>query len=131
MRSQLLTYLSANIASGFKVSQELPWSTSGVALYNKNLKTLYLDQEQQELVDLIPLMNADAIQNRIDRVQGYLTVDAKNAPAQIDSVITTIRAATLSAGNLGDYHTKTFTIDTSIDGDQITYSFEYVYTKLN
>lgn len=130
MRSELLTYLTANISTGFKVSQELPWSTSGTALYNKNLKTIYLDQEQQELVDLIALMNADAIQNRIDRVQGYLTVDAKNAPALIDSVITTIRAATNSAGSLGDYHTKTFTIETSIEGDQITYSFEYVYTKL-
>lgn len=130
MRSQLLAYLTANIATGFKVSQELPWSTSGMPLYNKNLKTVYLDQEQQELVDLIPLMNADAIQNRTDRVRGYLTVDAKNAPAQIDSVITTIRAATNSAANLGDYHTKTFTLETTLEGDQITYSFEYVYTKL-
>ena len=130
MRNELLTYLTANAATGFKVSQELPWSTSGVTLYNKNLKTIYLDQEQQELEDLIPLMNADPIQNRIDKVRGYLTVDAKNAPAQINSMITTVRTATLSAGNLGQYHTKTLTLDTSIDNDQITYSFEYVYTTL-
>lgn len=131
MRSQLVTYLSANMPTGFKVSQELPWSQSGQTLYNKNLKTIYLDREQHELVDLIPLINADAIQNRIDRVRGYLTVDAKNQPSNIDSVITAIRAATNSATGLGDYHARTIDLTVDYIGDQITYSWEYVFTKLN
>lgn len=132
MRSNLLTYISANLPSGFKVSQELPWSESGnTPLYNKNLKTIYLDREQNELVDLIPIINGTDIQNRIDRVRGYLTVDAKNAPANIDSVITTIRAATNSAAGIGSYHSRTIDLTVDYIGDQITYSWEYVFTKLN
>lgn len=131
MRSELLTYLKGAVNAQIKISDELPWSTSGTPLYNKNLKYIYLDEEQHELVDLISLINAPAIQNQIDRVSGYLTVDAKNLPSQIDSVITTIRAATNATPNLDVYHTKTFNMETSINGDQITYSFEYVFTKLN
>lgn len=130
MRQELLTYLKANVASTFKVSDELPWSTSGMSLYNKNFKCIYLDQEQEELVDLIPSIGG-AVQNRIVRVNGYLTVDAKNAATQIDSVITTIRTATNSAQGLSDFYTKTFNLNTELADDKITYSFEYVYTKLN
>jgi len=131
MRQELLTYLTDELPSQVKVSVELPWATSGTPLYVKNMKTLYLDDVQHEIVDLIPLINAPAIQNQTDRVSGYLTVDAKNLPSQIDTVIDAIRTATNADLGLPSYHTKTFNTSSSIDGDKITYSFEYVFTKLN
>jgi len=38
MRSDILTYLNANLVTGFGVSEELPWDASGQPLYLKNMK---------------------------------------------------------------------------------------------
>ena len=50
IRDELLTQLNTNLAThtAFSVSSELPFNSAGEALYTKNMKTVYLDEDQQE-----------------------------------------------------------------------------------
>ena len=47
IRSDLLTQITTNLAnSSIRVSNELPFNTSGQPLYNQNMKFVYVDEEQ-------------------------------------------------------------------------------------
>ena len=53
MRAQLLAYLTTNLTGTIKPSQELPWTEGGAALYTKNLRKVYLDDDTIEQAELI------------------------------------------------------------------------------
>ena len=86
--SDLTTTLSG---SNVSVSSELPFVQSGdVRLDIKNKKTLYLDQDNVSKEVLYNTLDADVYQT-VTSVTGYLTVDAKNQPGDIDTITNSIR----------------------------------------
>jgi hypothetical protein len=124
MRSELLSYLTtATSTATIKVSQELPWTTAGEPLYLKNMKKLYLDQDQVVQTTLIPTLNGgDVFQNDLI-VRGYFAVDAKNQPAGLSTAITTIlnakdQTGIVNFGSESDYTTE-------ILDDVMVYTVEY------
>jgi hypothetical protein len=124
MRAELLSYLTtATSTATIKVVSELPWNTAGEPLYLKNMKKMYLDQEQVNQTTLIPTLGGtDVYQNDLT-VVGYFAVDAKNAPSGLDAAITTILSArdktsVINFGSEADY-------TTDIQDDVIVYTVEY------
>ena len=124
MRAELLSYLTtATSTATIKVVSELPWNSAGEPLYLKNMKKMYLDQEQVEQTTLIPTLgDQDVYQNDLS-VKGYFAVDAKTLPSGLDSAITTILSArdktgVINFGNEADY-------TTDIQDDVIIYTVEY------
>jgi hypothetical protein len=124
MRSELLSYLTTALSTAtIKVSQELPWTTAGEPLYLKNMKKLYLDQDQVVQTTLIPTLNGgDVFQNDLI-VRGYFAVDAKNQPAGLSTAITTIlnakdQTGIVNFGSESDYTTE-------ILDDVMVYTVEY------
>lgn len=129
IRDELLTQLNTNLAThtAFTVSSELPFNSAGEALYTKNMKTVYLDEDQQEVTQHVPVLNANKIMQTETTVNGYLVTDAKNQPLDIDTVIANVLIARTAISNIIDANSN---VETEIDEDRITYTFEYNFLKL-
>jgi hypothetical protein len=124
MRAELLSYLTtATSTATIRVVSELPWNTAGEPLYLKNMKKMYLDQDQVVQTTLIPTLDGnDVFQNDLT-VKGYFAVDAKNQPTGLSQAITTILGAKDKTGvnNFGSESDYT----TEIQDDVLIYTVEF------
>lgn len=129
IRSDLLTQITTNLAShtNVRVSDELPFDTSGNPLYLQNKKFVYVDEQELNVEQLYRTLDQSNVNTTVTTVNAYLSVDAKNQLSDINTVVANI----LSARN-----TITGTIDsasdyeTDIEDDVITYTFEYNFTTI-
>lgn len=128
MRSQILTYLTANLTGSIKASQELPWAEGNNPLYLKNMKRVYLDEPNTEVDELVPTFESDVLQ-KITTIRGFLAVDAKNRNADLDTALTTLAQAK-DVSTITDSFRKEFDYTTTIDGAVIVYEFEYRFYTL-
>ena len=125
MRSQLLTAITSatSTLTQFAVAQELPWSQNGSPLFRKNMKRIYLDRDVMTEVTLIPTLDAqDVMQNDLT-VTGYLAVDAKTVPTQLDQAVTQILAAKNAISIVNSGLESDYTIE--VDEDVLVYTFEF------
>jgi predicted nucleotidyltransferase len=129
IRDELLTQLNTNLSAhtAYSVSSELPFDSAGIPLYEKNMKTLYVDEDQQEVTQHVPVLNADKIMQTETTVNAYLVTDAKNQPSDIDTVIANVLVARTAITNIIDTNSS---VETEIDDDRITYTFEYNFLKI-
>ena len=129
IRSDLLTQITTNLAShtNIRVSNELPFDTSGNPLYLQNKKFVYVDEQELNVEQLYRTLDQSNVNTTVTTVNAYLSLDAKNQLSDINTVVANI----LSARN-----TITGTIDsasdyeTDIEDDVITYTFEYNFTTI-
>jgi len=129
IRSDLLTQITTNLAShtNVKVSNELPFDTSGNPLYLQNKKFVYVDEQELDVEQLYRTLDQSNVNTTVTTVNAYLSVDAKNQLSDINTVVANI----LSARNV-----VSSTIDsasdyaTDIEDDVITYTFEYNFTTI-
>ena len=127
--SDIRGQIATNIASftEFRVSDELPFTASGDELHIKNKKTVYVNEGTQERIQLYRTLDQGSVYATETIVGAFLTVDAKNQPSNIDTVITSI----LDAKDVisGAQILESIAVS-DIEEDYITYSFEYTVTKL-
>lgn len=129
MRTELLAYLTANLNGTIKVSQELPFSDSGTPLYIKNARKIYLAEPEITTTQLLPVLNGPDISEKQFTIRGYLTVDAKNRNADLDSALGVLAAARTGASIPNSFR-KEFDYTTTIDGSTMIYEFEYRYNNI-
>lgn len=127
--SDIRGQIATNIASftDFRVSSELPFTASGDELHIKNKKTVYVNEGTQERIQLYRTLDQGSVYATETIVSAFLTVDAKNQPSNIDTVITSI----LDAKDVisGAQILESIAVS-DIEEDYITYTFEYTVTKL-
>jgi len=128
IRSDLLTQLTTNLAgTNVTVSSELPFTSSGETLYAKNMKVLYVDEEQIEQDTLHPVLDRNNIEINLSTINAFLQVDAKNQLSDIQTIISNV----LSAKNV---ITNTITSEsdytTVFSLDSIVYEFEFRFEKI-
>lgn len=124
MRTELLTYLSANFSGSIKTAEDLPWSQGDNPLYLQNKKRVYLEEPVTKQTSVIQLLNSPDIVQTVTTVKGYLAVDAKNRPIDLDSVLATMKVAK-DLSSIDASFRKEFDYDVTIDRDVMTYTFEY------
>ncbi len=127
IRSSLITQLTTNLAgSNVSVSSELPFESGGDVLYSKNMKTLYVDEEQISQETLYEVLDRNNFLTNSSVVNAYLQVDAKTQLSDINSIISSVLSAksviTGTISSESDY-------DTEIDLDHIVYTFEFRFDK--
>ena len=124
MRTELLSYLTTATSSlAVKTVSELPWNTAGEPLYLKNMKKVYLDQDQLEQSVLIPTIDQqDVITNQFT-VRAYFAVDAKNQPSGLSTALTTLLSAKDKTGITNNGVESDYSTD--IQDDVIIYTVEY------
>lgn len=131
MRSELRSQISTNISAytNYSVSTELPWESNDVALYSSNMKTVYVGEDSVEVEQLIPVVNGVDVSQTVTTVPVYLAVDAKNAPANLSSVLSGIRSAK-DLTTVDGIISRNVDMDTDIDADVTTYTFNFTFINI-
>lgn len=129
IRDTLLANLSVALAnSNVTTSSELPFVAGGTPLYDKNMKKLYLDYDNNSTTELFNTLNpADDVFQQEILVSGYFSVDAKNQPGDIDTIVNTIRNARQSVSNC---FVRECEITNDIADDRITYTIEFRFLTI-
>lgn len=126
IRSKITTNIASNTA--FKVSSELPFDSNGIPLYEKNMKTVYVDDDIESKIQLYRTLDQGEVYQTETVVNAYLVVDAKNQPSDIETVIASILSA---RDAITGTQINESSVESEIEDDYITYTFEYNITKLS
>lgn len=129
MRTEVIEYLDANKVSGYTVTQELPWDSSGTPLYLKNFKRIYVDRDQVVQEPIIDVLNGTGVVNEITTVRVYVTTDAKTAPSNLDTLVSTIKNARMTSDITGVTQRAT-QVSSEFQGDALVTEFEISFRKL-
>jgi len=124
IRDDLIAQITTNIAahSNVSISQELPFDQSGVPLYDKNMGTLYVDEQELNVEQLYRTLDQGNVNQTTTTINAYLSVDAKNEYSDIDTVVANL----LIARNVvPETVTSESNYESDIADDVITYTFEY------
>lgn len=129
IRDTLLANLSTSLSGGnVTISNELPFEAGGVRLYDKNMKKLYLSYDNTGVTEMFSTLNyADDVFQKEITLNAYFTVDAKNQPSDIDTVVSKVLNSRLSVANC---HIRECTVVSEANDDRITYTFEYRFLTL-
>ena len=93
MRTEILAYVQGLNLGTFTVSTELPYTESGQALYVKNPKRIYVDEEQIVSEPLIQALDGVIVVNQESTVTIFFSVDSKLVPANYEAVVTALKGA--------------------------------------
>ena len=129
MRTEIIDYFKANKVSGYTLTQELPWDSSGDPLYLKNFKYIYVDSDQIAQEPLIDVLNGAGIVNEITTVRTYITTDAKNQPSNYATMVSTFMNARLDTDIAGVTQRAT-QVSTEFVGDAQVTQFEFSFREL-
>ena len=129
MRQTILDIIRATSLGTFSVTDELPWLSSGVPLYVKNFKKIYVDQPQITTEERIATLNGCSINDETTSVRVYFTTDAKQLPNNYDSLVSTIRAGKDDSTITG-YTRRECDVTTSFENDAMVTQFEFRFTKI-
>jgi len=129
MRTQVLDELKKLAITGYTISNEQPYDESGLALYLRNPKKIYVDREQTEIAPLITTMNSADISNETTTVRAYYSIDAKNIPANYDTIISSLRGIKSSIVRNGANSREAF-VTTTYEGDLMVVELEYRLTRV-
>ena len=130
MREQVIDKIKALAMNGVRLSTELPYDESGVAVYLKNPKTLYVDRTQFTSSPIVQTLGGVNINNTTTSVSVYLAVDAKNPQAQLDTIIDSLRGLEDTLV-LDGTHTRESTVSTDYEEDMLVVNVEYNLTRIN
>ena len=91
IRDDLLSYLTAQDLGSYTLSSELPFSVSGLELYMKNPKRVYVNKEQKLVEPLVVTFDMTVNQSETT-VDVYFSNDAKTLPTDYDTTRATIES---------------------------------------
>lgn len=129
MRTETLDYVGALNLGAFGLSQELPWEESGIPLYQKNLKRIYIDVAQTTTDPLIATFSGLLFNNELNIVRMYFSCDAKQVPANYDTLVTDLKTAKDNTAITGAHRREAF-VSTEIINDLLVTTVELRFTKL-
>ena len=139
IRSLLLTQLANTTDNGGVAStdysleaNELPWSASGESLYVKNMRVVYVGDEDEAQVQLYRTLDQGDVYQTETVVQAFLTEDAKNIKANQSIVIQNMLDAksVINTENGFNVQSAESGYEQEIENDNITYTFEYNFTTM-
>ena len=127
-RDLLKANLDVTLASSsVTTSAELPFDSAGVPLYEKNMKKLYLNEDNILREPLLETLDFNPVESVVTTVTAYLTIDAKNPVSDIDS----ITAAVINSKNsIGGQITRNCVMSTDLTDDRLTYQFDFEFTTI-
>ena len=129
MRQEILNYVNGLSLGTLSVSSELPYDQSGTALYLSNPKKIYIGNEQTSTEPLVSALDGPVIDNEVTAVSIYFSADAKQLPANYDTLVTNLRAAK-NITTVTGIHRRELDAVTEFQGDLIVNSMEIRFNKV-
>ena len=129
MRDEILDYLKGLKLKNFNISDELPFSNSGTAMYLKNVKRVFVDLEQVTNEPFIQLLGSYNVDSELHSVRLYFSTDAKQLPSDYSQTVSDIRLAK-GVTTAENYFRREVNSQTSFENDLMITEFEFRFTKL-
>ena len=132
MRQAIYDYIS-NIGKStmgtFALASELPYDSSGVPLYLKNFKRIYIDIDQVSQEPVFDAMNAAGAVDEITIVRAYFVTDAKQLSSNYEDLVQAIKDARLTQDIPGVIR-RLCQVSTKFQDDALITEFEFSFRKL-
>lgn len=129
MREDILTYIKTLSLGTFTVSDELPRDESGIPLYIKNPKKIYVDADQVSQEPIVQTLSGFDIHQEATTVSVYFTADAKTLPANYQSLVSSIKLGKDVQPTVG-YTGRTVAVGTEFDTDMLVTRIDFTFSKL-
>lgn len=129
MRTQVLDYLKTQNLGSLSVTNDLPFDDSGVPLYTKNAKKVYVNAKQVSSEPIIQTLNGVNINNEVASTSVYFAVDAKTLITNYDTVVNTIKTVKDNV-NIDGIHTRSAEVVTEYVNDLLVTEITITLTKL-
>lgn len=123
-RTDIISRITTNLAShtDFVVSSEIPFESGTTPLYEKNMNTVYVDEQEIAVEELYDTLDGQVVNQATTTINAYLSTDAKEQFSDIDTVVANLLIARTAIANT---ISSTSDYETDISDDVITYTFEY------
>ena len=129
MRSDVLAYLKTVNLGSLSITNDLPFDDSGVALYLKNAKKVYVETDQVTSEPVVQTLGGVNISNESTSVSIYFTVDAKTLITNYDTIVSTLRSVKDNV-NIDGVHTRTSEVSTEFVDDLLVTQTTITLTKI-
>lgn len=129
MRQELVDYIGTLNLGTFTLSTELPWDASGVALYVKNPKKIYIDLAQSGNNNFITTFDGLIINNETTSVRVYFSADAKALPPNYEEAVTDLKTSK-DITTISGVNRREVTVSTSFEDDLLVTELEFTFTKI-
>ena len=123
-RSDLITQITTNLSghSNISISSELPFDSGGNPLYEKNMNSVYVGEQELTVETLYKTLDSANVNQTTTTINAYLSTDAKNQFNDIDTFVANLLIARNVIANTIESNSD---YETEITDDVITYTFEY------
>jgi len=129
MRSDLIAYIKTLALGTFSLTEELPREESGVPLYLKNPKRIYVGKTVFTEEPLYDTLDGTDIHNEVQSITVYVAADSKTLPNNYDTVISSLRLGKNINNTLG-FNKRECIVTTDYVDDVLVTELEFRYTKL-
>lgn len=129
MRQEILDYINGLALGTFTVSSELPYDASGSPLYVQNVKKIYVDNEQTAVEPLVTALDGPVIDNEVTSVSIYFSADAKQLPANYNTLVADLKKAK-NITTVPGIHRRELDVTTEYQSDLIINSMEIRFNKV-
>jgi len=127
-RQAIIDGINALSLGTFTVSNELPWTASGTPLYEKNLKVFYVNEAETEESNLFNTLDGEAFAKSVTTISVFVVVDAKQKPANYDSLVVSVRNVKNTTDIIGVTN-REVNINTSFIADAMLTEFVFRFTE--
>lgn len=128
MRDELLSKIKLIQSINYKISDELPFSNSGIPLYTKNVKVVYVDNQRINTTVLYPVLSGINIEQEITSIKVYFTNDAKKVPSDYQQFISNMKS--IKDQVVGNYFKRECIVDISYNNDIAITMLDYQFTNI-
>lgn len=130
MRSELKDYIASLNLGNIALSNEAPWNESGLELYLKNPRRIYIDVEQTATEPLIQTLSGLTIANTVTSVRVIFSLDAKQLPSNYVQLVDSLRMGK-DITTVQGVNRRECDVTTSYVDDMLVTELEYRFTKLS
>jgi hypothetical protein len=130
MRTAIYDHLNTVNLGSFRLTNELPWTSSGTPLYLKNPKTIYVDMGQESSDLAFPTLDASIkLTSNTSTVRVYFANDAKMIPADYATLLSNIKTAR-NIDTVPGVNQREVDVSTTFESDLMVTELEFRFTKL-
>lgn len=130
-RAALISGIAAVIEDPFTVTEMMPWDQQGVALYIRNPRVFYVAQPESTQTAAINLLNGGSSQiaNKTSTISVFVLVDAKQQPANFDSIVEAVQTVKDSAA-ITAVTSRECDVVSTFEADTLLTEFVFRFTEL-
>jgi len=132
MRESIYNYIdnfSKSTMGTFALAGELPYDSSGIPLYIKNFKRIYIDMDQVKQESVFDALNSAGAVDEITTVRAYFVTDAKQLPSNYETLVSAMKDARLTSDIAGVIR-RLCQVSTRFQDDSLITEFEFSFRKL-